>query len=263
MKRLLIPYIIWAFINSIYYIVLEDCSLYILPKMFFLKLFILPSPWFLLNLLLCDVSLFLSKRTTIKSYFIFIGYYCVWCVFFLITKLEIAKNMLLFYPYYIIGFYLPSYFKEKEMCVIKKGRSILITIYILSMFFYTHSSGSAYEKTMLIIKYVPVLSNSVDLIQSGLIFYSRYIVGILGIGFAYAVISYFNEYKYTKIINTQLHRIGTKTIYIYLISSLCEVSLFESRLINTIISLIAGVCIPLVISIIMKRFPKINKVMFG
>lgn len=263
MKRLLIPYIIWAFINSLYHIVLEGIPLISFFQIYFIKLFILPVPWFLLNLFLCDISLFLHEKIKFNILLLFVGYYCIWCGIAFITKLEIAKNMVLFYPYYAIGYCVSCYREQKKLIVKEKIRSVLIIIYVLSMFFYTYGVENAYEKAAQIIYVVPILNNSIKLIQYGLILYSRYIVGLLGIGFAYSVATLCNKYEFTKHINKILSLIGTRTIYIYLIGSMCEVHFFENRLTNAVVSMILGVCIPLIIAFIMKKIPKINKIMFG
>ncbi len=260
--RLIIPFIIWAFINSVYHIIVEGLSITSLPGLYLTKLFVSPVPWFLLNLFMCDIGLYLShiKRLT-KPFIVQCTYYIICSGIFAVTKIEIFKNVLLFFPYYLLGIY--SYnLKERNKEWFNRMCTIGAVLYIPSMFLYTYGIVDASERAKHI---VAMFENQQieSVIKYGLIFYSRYVVGILGIMFAYLIVRSVHKTSFLRRLAKVLNYYGQRTIYIYLMASMFSIHAFNSIELNTLISLVLGLTIPLLICEVLKNYPKINKILFG
>ena len=273
--RLVIPYCIWAIIYAFYdLIIFSKFNITNLLYEILNNLFVESSPWFLINLFICDMSLFFAYKVLSKtnddkikalniSIIVFIIYYLIWILVYVFFEWSIAKNMVLFYPYYISGFIVPNY-KKIHTVFIGKSKWIFLFLYPLSMILYTYSVELAGEKSHYLLSILNIHGHSAEqVLKYGIVLFSRYVVGFLGIAFVYVLFKYLLSLSVLELYLLQLAKIGKITMYIYLISYFFNLSPFEDNLCNAILSFVLSMVIPIVCYCILKRLQPIRKLLFG
>lgn len=251
--RLLVPYIIWT------------CFKWIItsPKTGIVdSLFVKPLYWYLINAYVCVLVIFIASRFK-NFYFVTAFVYISIAIIYILTGGNnlVNKNLVMFFPFYILGFYIVG---NKEQLAKRNIFKYLlngsVVLYPLSMIFYSYKQYDVY--VAYIKKFLHIQTGS-KIIKAALLFYNHYIVALLGIGFIWVLVSCIVKYERFKIFQKVMSFLGLYTMQIYLLHDLFFVNCFSSRLLNSIISFVFSIGIVLVISVLVAKCKKLNKILFG
>lgn len=252
-KRLMIPYIIWVIIKAILangfnfnsYFVWLVSDLHI---------------WYLIVLFICDLSLFVYIKA--NSCVIIPSFYLANVILYVLFPNEICKNIIMFYPFYILGILISKYRARLiENKVFNAFKYSVVFIYPLCMIFYTY--GEEQANYMMHRLFIGLNESSVvfKIGQAGLVFYSRYIVPLFGMWFVYLLVKV--AVTKSRIISNIFSEIGKLTMPIYLMHSMCQVTFFDNILLNTVFSFILGLLIPVGFYCLTKKLSKLQSILFG
>lgn len=255
-KRLMIPYIIWSiFLETLLgeYAVIS-------------YLFFRPAYWYLINLFLCDVILFISVKIK-KHAFVAMG--VLYLLFagafgFLGDNNLVVKNVVYFFPFYAVGYICFSYKDRAIFAKIKKYSKISLILYPLSMYLYSYG----YDLWTVRIQNIPYIGASGKIMQAGLyMLYNHLIVPALGICFVWIIVEKIvRKNCFAPAVNA-LAYIGRYTIYIYFfdgfVHNFLPTSWFKPSLASELAVFAIATLIPLIIAKIMSYAPKISRILFG
>lgn len=254
--RLLLPWVIW----TIVFCIIRFDGWYGFVYYFFVE----PAIWFLPCLFLCNLYNYIVLR--VKKYKLAIGViiYVIISIFGIVFNLRIIEDFTIFLPFYFIGYI----YKKKTSTLMKEkfkniGMICCLAIYPLSMFIYTFGTDEAAVKAQKTIEWIGFGNEFV--FKAVYWFNSRFIIACLGIGACVAIFKVL--YKVCKVVLKPFAFVGQHTMPIYILSGYFyfdALSKINNNLFCFIIGTLICVSMPLVISILLKRyFPKIHKILFG
>lgn len=251
--RLLVPYIIWTCFKWI----ITNPETGIIDS-----IFVKPLYWYLINAYFCTLVVFIAGR--FKKFYFATGFvYALITVTYMLTGDNnlVIKNMVMFFPFYLLGFYIvinKEQLKKRNMFKYLLNGSVFL--YPLSMIFYSYKQYDVYVSY---IKNFLHIQTGSKIIKAVLLFYNHYIVALLGICFVWVLVSCIVKYELFKIFQKVMSFLGLYTMQIYLLHDLFFVNYFSSRSLNSIISFVFSIGIVLVISVLVAKCKKINKILFG
>lgn len=254
-KRLMIPYIIWS-------IIVETLA----GEYDILRyLFVYPAYWYLINLFLCDVILFLSVQAK-KYTFAVMGvlYFVVVAarVFFDDSNLVI-RNLFDRFPFYAAGYICFRYKDSIILTKIKKYGWIALILYPASMILYSYGEYALWSERVLGIFHMGSFGKA---IHAGLL-YNQYIVASLGICFVWYVVEKLVSADRSRPAVNIFAYVGKYTMYIYILDWVLKFilphSLFRPSLPNEFAVFAIIMLVSLTVAEVMSHAPKISKVLFG
>ena len=240
--RLFRPWLIWTCIEVISGILFNYS---------FESVFKSTPLWFLINLFLFNIILYICIRNKVSLKINLAGTIILFVFLYSILKIDILKNTILFYPFYIFGYTI----NQKNINYRYKANQYALlgsVLYIVSMFFYTYGIPEARQFILEFSGRINTITESCLIIL--LILYSRFIVAVLGMIFVYNLISRI------KIVHNILNYIGQYTMVIYILSSYFFLYNTSSVLLTSGISFLLGITMPIIISNMLND--KIRKVLF-
>ena len=255
-KRLMIPYFIWTII---YCLIAQRFD-------FFNALFIEPVLWYLINLFICDLILFISFHTKKMKYLTLIGFYILFFVLYSVFRDDnsVIKNIVLFFPFYLAGHMI---FRSKDMkwvSYLKKYLWIGALLYPVSMIFFTYKQ---YDFVIAKVQSMLGLNSCEDLIHIAALFYNRYVVAPLGIMFIWFIFDVLLQINFLKKPMEKISYMGQYTMFIYVLES--AVSYFASGnfmnniLLSGVVLVVIRMICPLLVAHALLYFPKVRVILFG
>lgn len=254
-KRLMIPYIIWSIVVRT-----------LLGEYDVIRyLFVYPTYWYLINLFLCDVILFMSVQAR-KYTFAAMGvlYFAVAAARVILDDSNLViRNLFDQFPFYAAGYICFRYKDSIILTKIKKYGWIALILYPASMILYSHGEYALWSERVLGIFHLASFGKT---IHAGLL-YNQYVVASLGICFVWYAVEKLVRSDRLKPAVRNFARIGKYTMYIYILEWILTFilpdSLFSPSLLNEFAVFIIIILVPLMIAEVLSKAPKINRVLFG
>ena len=255
-KRLMIPYFIWT---AIYCLIGRRTD-------FLNALFLDPVLWYLINLFICDLILFISVHTKKMKNLTLICFYILFFALYGVFRDGnlVIKNIALFFPFYLAGHII---FRSKEkpwVKYLKKYMWIGAILYPFSMIFFTYKQ---YDLVIAKIQSLLGITSYGGLIHMAVLFYNHFIVAPLGIMFAWFIVDLLTQVNFLKKPITTVSYVGRYTMFIYVLEGMSSYiiagNFANNMLISGIILVIIRMTIPLVVAYILSFVPKLRLILFG
>ncbi len=255
-KRLIIPYIIWTII----YCLLNQ------RHDFINALFLDPILWYLINLFICHLILFISEHTrkfkVVTAVVIYILFFILYGVFR--DNNLVIKNVAMFFPFYIFGHIL---FRIKEKTWVKQLKKYLwigALLYPISMIFYTYKQ---YDMVIAKIQGILGITSFGGLIHIAALFYNHFVVATLGIMFIWFLTEFLLNFKVLKNSLAAAAHLGKYTMFIYVLESLTSYivsgDFMNNIFLSGIVLILVRMIFPLLIAYVFSFVPKLRLILFG
>ncbi len=255
-KRLIVPYVIW----NIVYCLLDG-------RIDFINaLFIEPVLWYLINLFICDLVLFISVHTKKMKYLTLAGA----CILFLALYglfregNLVIKNMAMFFPFYLAGHMI---FRSKDkawVLFLKKYLWLGALLYPVLMVFFTYKQ---YDLVISKVQSALGISSFGGLIHIAALFYNHVVVAAFGIMFAWFIADVLSRADFLKRPIGKTAYIGRYTMFIYILEGITSYVIDGNFTNNMLISglglLFIRLAFPLLTAYILSYIPKVRVVLFG
>lgn len=254
--RLLVPYLVWTVLRSIYH---DGLSI----ERIFTRIFTTPLYWFLIAQFIYELIIIIGKKINHE----FIVIFCSLVLIgggYLGLRTELFRQLLLHYPYYILGYLISRVNCRK---VLDKGYIYLsIPLFFCSLLFYSYKNSSRPDAfVQSIMDSLKISSNLTDglislLHKVGWKIYNYLIVALLG-SLCFYCISIFIT-KQTNLTKKVLIYLGKRTLSIYVISGFCYITNLSYSY-NWVLSLVLCFSVPIIVENLLIRNALTRKVFLG
>lgn len=255
-KRLMIPYFIWT---AIYCLIDRRTD-------FHNALFLDPVLWYLINLFISDLILFVSVHTRKMKYITLIGIYILFFVSygFLRDGNLVIKNIAMYFPFYLAGHII---FRSKDKLWVKYLKKILwigALLYPVSMIFYTCKQ---YDLVIAKVQDLLGITSFGGLIHIAALFYNHFVVAPLGIMFVWFIVESLSRLNALQKPTEVAAHVGRYTMFIYVLERLTAYVIvgdfMNNIFLSGIILILVRMAFPLAIAFILSFTPKLRLVLFG
>lgn len=248
--RLMIPYMIWTAVKGVI------SGRYDLIRLLFVE----PVLWFLINLFLSDLIIFISCHAGKYKTAVTGGIYMLFFVCYLIMRRGnlVINDLALYFPFYFAGMVVSRYKSSIILQAAKKYLWLSLILYPLSMLMYSYEE---YDIWIGRIQALLGIDRFGSVIHAGLICYNHYVVAPLGICFIWFLTR--NLILRAKHISNVLSYIGLMTMYIYICEGFFTVYPFDSAILNGLCMFGIRIAVPILAALVFKRLPHMNKLLFG
>ena len=229
-------------------------------------LFFDPILWYLINLFICDLFLFISVHTCKIKYVVLVGTYVIFFALYGVfgDSNLVIKNFAMFFPFYLAGHII---FRSKEKTWVKYLKKYLwvgAILYPVSMIFFTYKQ---YDLVIAKIQSLLGITLYGGLIHMAALFYNHFIVAPLGIMFVWFIVDLLTQVDFLKKPITAVSYIGRYTMFIYVLEGMSSYiiagNFANNILISGIILVIVRMTMPLAVAYILSFVPKLRLVLFG
>ena len=255
-KRLIIPYFIWTIAYCL-----------IGRRIDFLNaLFFEPVLWYLINLFVCDLILFISVHTRKMKYITSMEIYILFLVLYGLFRDSnlVIKNIAMFFPFYLAGHIL---FRSKEKSWVKYLKKYLwvgALLYPVSMIFYTYKQ---YDMVIAKIQNLLGITSFGGVIHIASLFYNHFVVAALGIMFIWFVVESLSRLRMLQKTTEAATCIGRYTMFIYVLESLTTYiatgNFMNNIFFSGVVLVFLRMALPIAAAYILSFVPKLRLVLFG
>lgn len=255
-KRLMIPYFIWTIIYCL-----------INRRVDFLNaLFFNPELWYLINLFLCDVILFISVHSGKMKYITSISIYIFFFFLYMLFRDGnlVIKNVDRYFLFYLVGHII---FRSKDKTWVKYMKKYLwvgALLYPVSMRFYTFDQ---YNLVITKIQNLLGITSYGGMVHMVALFYNHFVVASLGIMFVWFFVELLSKLNTMQKPTEVVARVGRYTMFIYILEGLTSYVIDGNFMNNVFLSgillVLVRMAFPLAIAYILSFMPKLRVVLFG
>lgn len=237
-KRIGIPLAVMLFV---FYAVLKNGS----PADF-----LHPTPyWYLIFLLISDSLLALDEHFNFKRITFAAAYIILGAAYVLIKRdIDILSQLMSYLPFYTAGLFLPELWQRRPENFWKLCGTAAV-LFLIFLPFYGH--GTVYQLKRL--ENITGISSPAAPLKAAVLFTGKFIMPCLGICFSALITKLIYKLKSAAPICTAMEFIGQHTLMIYLLHDLCFVKFTGKPLLDTTISLLTGLLLPLAMSVIFRK----------